>query len=330
MGRTPCCDKDGVKKGPWTPEEDQKLIDYIQKHGPCNWRTLPKKAGLRRCGKSCRLRWANYLRPDIKRGRFTPEEEDTIIHLHSILGNKWSAIAAKLSGRTDNEIKNYWNTHIRKKLLRMGIDPVTHGPRLDLLDLPSILSSLQNINPSSLLNMPSMLNLQALLNPELLRLATSLTQPSLGNPIMGNNTLMQNQIQPLTQNITPYFDSAKAEPSFEQNPPRNYGVGVNGRVKTEQSFENCFGSNNVTLCPSSTSSNTSAFLSNNSNQSLSNGSNSSFSSVFSTPCSSSIDRLDSSLANLISSACSEDDIETYFGHIVKKFETPTSLDVCSS
>ncbi|CAI9760292.1 unnamed protein product [Fraxinus pennsylvanica] len=135
MGRAPCCDKNGLKKGPWTPEEDQKLIDYIHKHGYGNWRTLPKNAGLQRCGKSCRLRWTNYLRPDIKRGRFSSEEEETIIQLHSILGNKWSAIAARLPGRTDNEIKNYWNTHIRKRLLRMGIDPVTHSPRLDLLDL---------------------------------------------------------------------------------------------------------------------------------------------------------------------------------------------------
>ncbi|KAL4344108.1 transcription factor MYB74-like [Arachis ipaensis] len=116
----------GLKKGPWTPEEDQKLIDYIQKHEHGKWRTLPKNAGLKRCGKSCRLRWANYLRPDIKRGRFSFEEEEMIIQLHTVLGNKWSTIAANLPGRTDNEIKNYWNTHIKKKLLKMGIDPITH------------------------------------------------------------------------------------------------------------------------------------------------------------------------------------------------------------
>lgn len=129
MGRSPCCDENGLKKGPWTPEEDQKLVQYIQKHGHGSWRALPKLAGLQtdlrlslsidlflsihlfsyisnrvllffsfflfwvflglnRCGKSCRLRWTNYLRPDIKRGKFSSDEEQTILNLHSILGNK--------------------------------------------------------------------------------------------------------------------------------------------------------------------------------------------------------------------------------------------------
>ncbi|XP_031474218.1 transcription factor MYB41-like isoform X2 [Nymphaea colorata] len=162
MGRAPCCEKEGLKRGPWTPEEDKKLVDYIQKHGKGNWRTLPKNAGLSRCGKSCRLRWTNYLRPDIRRGRFSFEEEETIIQLHGVLGNKWSAIAGYLPGRTDNEIKNYWNTHIRKRFLRMGIDPVTHSLRLDLLDFSSIAS----IISSSLNN-----GIDPLSNPEILMLA---------------------------------------------------------------------------------------------------------------------------------------------------------------
>ncbi|URE13862.1 Myb-like DNA-binding domain [Musa troglodytarum] len=134
MGRSPCCDENGLKKGPWTPEEDHMLVQYIRKHGHGSWRALPRLAGLNRCGKSCRLRWTNYLRPDIKRGKFAPEEEQAILNLHSILGNKWSAIAAHLPGRTDNEIKNFWHTHLKKKLIRMGLDPVTHRPRTDFLD----------------------------------------------------------------------------------------------------------------------------------------------------------------------------------------------------
>ncbi|KAF9685964.1 hypothetical protein SADUNF_Sadunf03G0109400 [Salix dunnii] len=116
MGRAPCCSKVGLHRGPWTTREDALLVNYIQKHGEGHWRSLPNKAGLLRCGKSCRLRWLNYLRPDIKRGNITPEEDDLIIRLHSLLGNRWSLIAGRLPGRTDNEIKNYWNSHLSKKV----------------------------------------------------------------------------------------------------------------------------------------------------------------------------------------------------------------------
>ncbi|XWS09577.1 hypothetical protein CRYUN_Cryun39dG0002000 [Craigia yunnanensis] len=171
MGRIPYCEKDNVKRGQWTPEEDNKLSSYIAQHGTRNWRLIPKNAGLQRCGKSCRLRWTNYLRPDLKHGQFSDAEEQTIVKLHSVVGNRytqhnalsqlqeclipdksyytflfysylglainfskmashcsWSLIAAQLPGRTDNDVKNHWNTKLKKKLSGMGIDPVTHKP----------------------------------------------------------------------------------------------------------------------------------------------------------------------------------------------------------
>ncbi|XP_076913123.1 transcription factor MYB36-like [Bidens hawaiensis] len=118
MGRAPCCDKTNVKKGPWSSEEDAKLKDYIEKYGTGgNWIALPQKIGLKRCGKSCRLRWLNYLRPNIKHGGFSEEEDNIICSLYISIGSRWSIIAAQLPGRIDNDIKNYWNTRLKKKLL---------------------------------------------------------------------------------------------------------------------------------------------------------------------------------------------------------------------
>ncbi|KAG8098347.1 hypothetical protein GUJ93_ZPchr0013g34696 [Zizania palustris] len=117
MGRAPCCDKASVKKGPWSPEEDAKLKSYIEQNGTGgNWIALPLKIGLKRCGKSCRLRWLNYLRPNIKHGGFSEEEDRIILSLYVSIGSRWSIIAAQLPGRTDNDIKNYWNTRLKKKL----------------------------------------------------------------------------------------------------------------------------------------------------------------------------------------------------------------------
>ncbi|KAL4569903.1 hypothetical protein LXL04_025550 [Taraxacum kok-saghyz] len=116
MVKTPSFNKNGViKKGAWSEDEDNKLRAYIQRYGHWNWRLLPEFAGLSRSGKSCRLRWMNYLRPNIKHGNFTTEEEDIIVQLHNKLGNKWSEMAAYLPGRSDNEIKNRWHTHLKKR-----------------------------------------------------------------------------------------------------------------------------------------------------------------------------------------------------------------------
>ncbi|GFZ12867.1 myb domain protein 5 [Actinidia rufa] len=165
--------KVGMKRGPWTPEEDELLSKYINKEGEGRWRTLPKRAGLLRCGKSCRLRWMNYLRPSVKRGRIAPDEEDLILRLHRLLGNRWSLIAGRIPGRTDNEIKNYWNTHLRKKLINQGIDPTTHKPLSNNpnpnSDKPSSSSSTSKANQMIPSNPP---------NPNLV------ISPSLKNPVI--------------------------------------------------------------------------------------------------------------------------------------------------
>ncbi|OIV99079.1 hypothetical protein TanjilG_32338 [Lupinus angustifolius] len=109
-----------LKKGPWTSVEDAILVDYVTRHGEGNWNAVQKHSGLSRCGKSCRLRWANHLRPNLKKGAFTAEEEQLVTELHAKMGNKWARMAVHLPGRTDNEIKNYWNTRI-KRCQRAGL-----------------------------------------------------------------------------------------------------------------------------------------------------------------------------------------------------------------
>ncbi|GJY38760.1 homeodomain-like protein [Tanacetum coccineum] len=151
MGRAPCCEKVGLRRGRWTTEEDNLLLSYIQANGEGSWRALPKNAGLLRCGKSCRLRWINYLKSDVKRGNISTEEEDLIVKLHASLGNKWSLIAGHLPGRTDNEIKNYWNSHLSRKIAqnttkrRTSSTKKTRKPR----KTSSLSSKQSNINPSS-------------------------------------------------------------------------------------------------------------------------------------------------------------------------------------
>ncbi|KAG2305875.1 hypothetical protein Bca4012_085439 [Brassica carinata] len=121
-----------LKKGPWTSAEDGILINYVRKHGEGNWSAVQKYTSLARCGKSCRLRWANHLRPNLKKGAFSQDEERLIVQMHAKMGNKWAHIAEHLPGRTDNEIKNYWNTRIKRRH-RAGLP--LYPPELHVEDL---------------------------------------------------------------------------------------------------------------------------------------------------------------------------------------------------
>ncbi|XP_065856993.1 transcription factor RAX2 [Euphorbia lathyris] len=182
MGRAPCCDKANVKKGPWSPEEDATLKEYIHQNGTGgNWIALPQKAGLKRCGKSCRLRWLNYLRPNIKHGDFSDHEDRIIWTLYSNIGSRWSIIAAQLPGRTDNDIKNYWNTKLKKKLMSMiNINP----PQPKLLSTTGF-SSLFQFSPSSPISSAtssSSSSSSSLLN----HIAEPVIQPFPNNPLMGS------------------------------------------------------------------------------------------------------------------------------------------------
>ncbi|KAL5538408.1 hypothetical protein UlMin_044127 [Ulmus minor] len=110
-----------LRKGNWIEEEDERLICFVKLFGDRRWDALAKASGLKRSGKSCRLRWLNYLRPYLKHGDISVEEENIILKLHQQWGNKWSKIAKRLPGRTDNEIKNYWRTHLSKKFAQLEV-----------------------------------------------------------------------------------------------------------------------------------------------------------------------------------------------------------------
>ncbi|KAL0417139.1 UNVERIFIED_CONTAM: Transcription factor [Sesamum latifolium] len=129
MGRNSCCVKQKLRKGLWSPEEDEKLYNYITRFGVGCWSSVPKLAG------SCFSLFGHFLQIQIpchlkikKKCGLMQEEEDLIITLHEALGNRWAQIAAQLPGRTDNEIKNFWNSCLKKKLIKQGIDPNTHRP----------------------------------------------------------------------------------------------------------------------------------------------------------------------------------------------------------
>nr|XP_004252934.1 transcription factor MYB108-like [Solanum lycopersicum] len=148
-----------LKRGSWTVEEDFTLMNHIALHGEGRWNSLARSAGLKRTGKSCRLRWLNYLRPDVRRGNITLEEQLLILQLHSRWGNRWSKIAQYLPGRTDNEIKNYWRTRVQKqaKQLKCDVNSKEFKDTLHYLWIPRLV---ERIQASSNSNSNNQVNLQ--------------------------------------------------------------------------------------------------------------------------------------------------------------------------
>ncbi|XP_062108854.1 transcription factor MYB108 [Humulus lupulus] len=140
-----------LRRGPWTVEEDLTLINYIANNGEGRWNSLARCAGLKRTGKSCRLRWLNYLRPDVRRGNITLEEQLLILELHSRWGNRWSKIAQNLPGRTDNEIKNYWRTRVQKhaKQLKCDVNSKQFKDTMRYLWMPRLVERIQAAASSS-------------------------------------------------------------------------------------------------------------------------------------------------------------------------------------
>ncbi|CAN4091660.1 unnamed protein product [Withania somnifera] len=140
-----------LRRGPWTVEEDFSLMNYIAHHGEGHWNSLARCAGLNRTGKSCRLRWLNYLHPDVRRGNITLEEQLLIIELHSRWGNRWSKIAHHLPGRTDNEIKNYWRTRVQKhaKQLKCDVNSKQFKDTMRYLWMPRLVERIQAAAGSS-------------------------------------------------------------------------------------------------------------------------------------------------------------------------------------
>nr|QSD99626.1 MYB family transcription factor [Melilotus albus] len=195
-----------LRRGPWTVDEDLALINYIANHGEGRWNTLARSAGLKRTGKSCRLRWLNYLRPDVRRGNITLEEQLLILELHSRWGNRWSKIAQYLPGRTDNEIKNYWRTRVQKhaKQLKCDVNSKQFKDAMRYLWMPRLVERIQAAASTSTTTASPSVTTTVTTNNTTYNLNNNFDVHSSANmmltPTITNNTLCGSHV---TQSYTP-------------------------------------------------------------------------------------------------------------------------------
>ncbi|KAJ8557241.1 hypothetical protein K7X08_002866 [Anisodus acutangulus] len=234
--------RQALKKGSWTAIEDAMLIEYVKKHGEGNWNAVKRNEVLMRCGKSCRLRWANHLRPNLKKGAFSPKEESIIIELHPKLGNKWARMAAQLPGRTDNEIKNYWNTRLKRR------------QRTGLPIYPQELQSQnqqENIQPQSLISSPFDPQRATYKNPPFLSLLDIFNPSTMKPPIthqfpLNSNNIFRNPPKGLSLTLP----SSMRNSQFSSLPNNNFGHGLSNSVPVPvPSFQQNYPNFSITTRP---------------------------------------------------------------------------------
>ncbi|KAL4362785.1 hypothetical protein GQ457_04G014440 [Hibiscus cannabinus] len=209
-----------IKKGPWTAEEDEILMNYVEKYGPRGWSSIRSMGLLPRTGKSCRLRWVNKLRPNLKTGcKFSAEEERAVIELQAEFGNKWAKIARHLPGRTDNDVKNFWSAR-RKRLHRISQSPEDKGkdpvpPEMPIVEvlpgncIPLVQGSSSHLCSGNFMEEFKMVSLPDLIKPDLLNLETGL-------PILDIEPIRMVPPLPLDLPILPEYQDLALE-SFDYN-----------------------------------------------------------------------------------------------------------------